>query len=98
MSYISNYWEDSQILDLNKFLNIEQGINNIQLEKESIDNKIIIIDKNSTDIEYPSAKAVYNLYKILLGLIPDKEIQLINDKGKTIKMFNYIPEGMRLLE
>lgn len=98
MSYVSNYWEEDQVLDLNKFLNIEQGVNNISLEKESVDNKVIFIDENSTDEEYPSAKAVYALYKILLGLLPDKEIHLINNKGKVAKIFNYVPDGMRLLQ
>lgn len=98
MSYTGTHWEEEQILDLNKFLNIEQGIANIELEKENVENKVIVVDKNSTNEEYPSAKAVYDLYRILLGFVPDKELYLVNNKGKVIKKFNQIPDGIRLLQ
>jgi len=44
-----------------KIEEIEQDINQLQLTKEDTSNKVTSLSSESTDEEYPSAKAVYDI-------------------------------------
>ena len=68
---------DSDINDINHSIemmnnDITDLYNRIN-SREIIDNKVTAIDEYSTDIEYPSAKAVYDLFTSLKNLIENRE-------------------------
>lgn len=61
MSYIPNEWEVGDYVTKDKMNNIENGISVLDTTKEALNNKTFDINEASTDDEYPSAKAVWNL-------------------------------------
>lgn len=90
MNYVANQWEDGEKLDLEKYRNIEQGIANVEAEKEDLKNKVIYIDENSTHVEYPSARAVWMRYQQIINdiLYPPEFIKIIKLPDKINYIFD----------
>lgn len=88
MNYVANQWEDGEKLDLEKYENIEQGIVNVDIEKENLENKITFIDENSTDIEYPSARAIWLRYRQIIGFPEPFPINWFDSDKETLLYAN----------
>ncbi|MBO5179924.1 MAG: hypothetical protein J6B87_06225 [Clostridia bacterium] len=70
---------------MNEYLTAETIVDteNIDLNFESQGNKVTTIDENSTDAQYPSAKATYNLIVNKLGAL---------DAGVKIEVVDALPD------
>ena len=63
---------------------IDWRTNTIGYTAENISNKTTSLSINSTDVQYPSAKAVFDsISDLKLGILPQDPIQLINLTGST---------------
>lgn len=71
MAYISNEWEVGDYVTKDKMNNIENGISVLDTTKEALNNKTFDINEASTDDEYPSAKAVWDLMCKVPGFEPN---------------------------
>ena len=62
MSYQKTVWRNNMVITTEGMNNIEDGLEQLINDAEKNENKVNVINENSTNNTFPSAKAVYDLF------------------------------------